>query len=373
MIFGNNPDIDESLPWANDTYRLRAKMNGNDLILEENGNGVPTFPVGSIAAIGHSDRSYSAIYAVSCKNLFVENFRIINGAGMGIFLQHTENVCIDRLKMTYDERSHGLISNEADGIHAVACSGDFILKNSIIEGTLDDVLNIHGNYSQFLDSKENKITVLSGGSASSEYRAFDIGDEICIYNGTTLQNGKKYIIRELRKLSKRTIEFTLNRPAEMHSHGDIVENLSAQPHICIDGCKFGKTNTHARFQSRGGISVKNCETELPFLLTGDMNFWFESSPVTDMTVENTVFSMSRATIECTPEFTATKQAPFYHGNLTVKNCTFVSEQPICAVRSKKIQFSDNRNINEKPMYLRLIACGDAASNCAELVREEPHT
>lgn len=373
VTIGNTPNIDESLPWSSSTYRLRAETEGDDLILTDNGMGVPSFPIGSIAALGHSARRYSTIYAISCKDLYIENFRIINGSGMGIFLQHTENIYMDGLKMTYDERSHGLISNEADGIHAVACAGDFILKNSVIEGTLDDVLNIHGNYDQFLNGTGNRITVRSGGSASSDFRTFDVGDQICIYEGNTLQGGKKYIIQDIRKLSKRTKEFILNRPAEAHKEGDIIENLSAQPHIYINNCKFGKTNTHARFQSRGGITVTNSETELPFLLTGDMNFWFESSPVTAMTIDNTSFTTHRARVECIPEFTATEQTPFYHGELTIRNCTFASEQPVYAIRSEKIRFMQNRNENGTPMRLHLTACGEAISDCAALDRENPHT
>lgn len=370
VVFGDHPEIDESLPWANSTYRLRAKFDGDDLVLEENGNGVPTLPVGSIAVIGHSNRKYSSIYAVSCKNLFIENFRIINGAGMGFFPQHTENIYIDGLKMTYDERSHGVHTNEADGIHAVACSGDFVLKNSVIEGTLDDAFNIHGNFYEFLEGNGDQITVVCGGSASGEYAVFGVGDTICIYRGATLSQGKTYTIRKIQRISERKKIFFLNRPAEGHEAGDIIENLSAQPKIYMENCKFGKTNTHGRFQSRGGVTVKNCDTELPFYLTGDMNFWFESSPVTNMTIENTTFSAWCATILCLPEFTPTEQAPYYHGSLTVKNCSFTNEYPIDAKYTENIGFFQNTQVEGKNMHLVLKSCGSGASDCAEIERRE---
>lgn len=366
VIFGNDPEVDESLPWAKSVHRLRARVEGDEVVLEEEGDRMPVFATGSIVAIGHSDRSYSSVYAVFCRDLSLENLRVINGAGMGIFLQHTHNVCIDGLKMTYDERSHGLISNEADGIHAVSCSGDLILKNSVIEGTLDDAFNIHGNFFQFVSGEGNQITVHSGGSASSEFRCFDVGDEICIYEGATLQGGRTYVIREIRDLSRGTESFTLDRPVEVHHKGDVIENLSAYPNVYMENCSFGKANTHGRFQSRGKIVVKNCKTELPFLLTGDMNFWFESGPVTDMTVEDTTFVTERATIQCIPEFTATEQAPFYHGDLMVTNCSFESEHPLRAVRSRSIRFFRNTNLHQRSMHLHPVDCGRVETDCAEI-------
>lgn len=366
VIFGNSPEVDESLPWAKSVLRLRARIEQDEVILENDGDHMPVYATGSIVAIGHSDRSYSSVYAVSCRDLSLENIRVINGPGMGIFLQHVHNVCIDGLKMTYDERSHGLISNEADGLHAVACSGDFVLKNSVIEGTLDDAFNIHGNFCQFVSGEESRIIVHNGGSASSEFRCFDTGDEICIYEGTTLQGGKTYVIRDICNLSPGTKSFTLDRPVESHHKGDIIENLSAYPNVCMDNCSFGKANTHGRFQSRGRIVVRNCKTELPFLLTGDMNSWFESGPVMNMTVEDTTFLTERATIQCTPDFTATEQAPFYHGDLTITRCSFESEQPLRAVRSRSIGFFQNTNQHQRPMHLHPVDCGEVATDCAEI-------
>lgn len=357
VVFGNHLDMDEKIPWVKTTSRLIAGFEGEDIVFE--GKNVPVFKVGTIAVIGHEDRRYSNLYAVNCKNLYIENYRIINGPGMGILPFHTENLYIDGLKMTCDERSHGLHTNEADGIHAVACSGDFVLKNSIIEGTIDDALNIHGNFCVFRHAEGNTMSIACKGAVCKDYTLFGAGDKIRIYHGSTMEESGEYTIKGIRRCSRTTWEFTLDKNVGTHTEGDMVENLSAQPKILMENCVFGKANTHLRFQSRGGITIRNCTTELPFLLTGDMNYWYESSPVENMTVENVKFVGQRANIVCTPEFMPTEKEPYYHGRLVVKNCSFDTEKPIKAHHIRLIEFKNNENTSGKEMKFRLEACGEA--------------
>lgn len=356
VVFGNHLDMDEEIPWVSTTPRLIARFDGEDIVFE--GEDIPVLKVGNIAVIGHEDRRYSNLYAVNCKNLYIENYRIINGAGMGILPFHTENIYIDGLKMTYDERSHGVHTNEADGIHAVSCSGDFVLKNSIIEGTIDDALNIHGNFFVFQRAEGNKLYAVCKGSVCKDYTLFGVGDTIRIYHGSTLELGGEYTIESIRRINVTEWEFTLDKPLGEHVEGDVIENFSAQPKILMENCVFGKANTHLRFQSRGGITVKNCETELPFLLTGDMNYWYESSPVENMTVENVEFVGKRGNILCAPDFMPTEKQPYYHGRLNVVNCSFDTDTPVTAHHIRLIEFQNNVNIRGEQMKFDLAECGE---------------
>ena len=357
VVFGNHLDPDENIPWLNASARLIASVDGEDMVFE--GENVPVLKVGAIAVIGHEDRKYSNLYAVNCKDLYIENYRIVNGPGMGILPFHTENIYIDGLKMTFDERSHGVHSNEADGIHAVACSGDLVLKNSIIEGTMDDALNIHGNFCVFKRSERNKLYADCKGAACKDYTLFGTGDKIRVYRGSTMEESGEYMIESIRKLCGTELEFTLDKTVGVHAEGDVIENFSAQPKIFIENCVFGKANTHLRFQSRGEITVRNCVTELPFMLTGDMNYWYESSPVENMTVKNVKFVGVRADILCNPEFMPTEKEPYYHGRLSVRNCSFDTETPITAHHIRFIEFKSNENTSGKEMKLSLVDCGEA--------------
>ena len=366
-IVGKNPQLDESLPWASSTLKLVAKEEGEYIVFE--GKNLPYIETGLILTMAHSNRKYSGMMIIDCENVALENVRLLNGPGIGLLPMYTKNLYLDGFKLCYDERSPGIIANEADGIHAVACSGDFVLKNCILEGMIDDALNIHSNFYQVISCEEDKITALCAGAVSVEYKIFGEGDKIAIYQGSTLVKSDEYTIKSIRRLEGKTVEITVDRPLGNHQKGDAIENLSMQANILISNCRFGKTNTHLRFQSRGRILIENCATELPFWLTGDMSYWFESSPVENITIKNTKFTTPQALILSVPEFMPTEAEPYYHGNIVVENCEFVSTVPVSASYTRNIRFIGNKSLVGEAMSLELKNCGESEVEGCEVVRK----
>jgi len=103
---------------------------------------------------------------------------------------------------------------------------------------------------------------------------------------------------------------------------------------------------------------------LPLLLTGDASFWFESGPVTDLTVERCRFIGKRATISLRSEVFPTKTAPYYHRNLKILNNEFETDLPLSGGYANGIVFRGNRNSAGKPMTLSLTNCGNVeAEGC----------
>jgi hypothetical protein len=120
---------------------------------------------------------------------------------------------------------------------------------------------------------------------------------------------------------------------------------------------FGKANSHLRLQSRGKFVIRNTETELPLLLSGDASFWFESGPVTDLLVENCRFIGDHAKIDIRSEIFPTEAEPYYHRNLKFLNNEFTTDLPLCGGYADGIVFRGNRNSEGIPMTLILTNCG----------------
>lgn len=369
-VFGKNPTLDPALPWSASTVRFTAHNERGLLVLKRNGE-IPmpsAAKVGNIAIIAHEIRNISNIHMVCCKNVKLETYRIINGFGMGIFPFHCENILLDGVKMTFDEHSVGIMANAADGIHAFSCKGDFTIKNTVVEGTIDDALNIHSNFYTVKSVSGNKITANTCHESLSNTPLFLPEDKIRIYNGHTLEKTCDYTILAVRPLEQKLVEFTLDRPALSHDENDVIENMSTQCNINISNCRFGKAATHLRFQSRGNILVENCETELPFLLTGDMNFWYESSPCEHFTVRDTVFLTENAFVRSLPSFEATKKEPYYHGDIFLENCRFDSCNPVTASHTKSVTMKNCKNSGGVTPTVTLTNCGDASCEDVEVVR-----
>ncbi len=295
--------------------------------------------------IEHENRFKSGISMLHSKNINIENYRILNGAGMGFLAIYCENISLKEVKFFRDGLSHGIVTNSADGVHFVACKGRISIESSVFRGMIDDALNIHSNYYHLQKASGNVITARRSSLSHSlnAYSAvFSEGDVIAVYNGKTLEEKKRFTLRGATISSRWTVELLTDSFAEGLNEGDMIENLSTNPEIYISGCDFSRTNTHLRFQSRGRILIENSSFTLPVMLTGDMNYWDEASPIEDFTLRDCRFSSDRARIRIVPEFTPTQKAPFYHRNVRIENNTFTCREPLEQHYADGVVFENNK-------------------------------
>ena len=368
VIFGKHPTPDPKLPWLAYTSHLTARFDGEDILLE--GDNVPLVRDDAIVAINHETRRYSTAYFLECVNVRIENFRLVDGPGMGILPFRCKNVYIDGLNMGHDQYSLGVTCNCADAIHAVSCSGDFVIRNSVIGGMLDDALNIHSNFFQYVSSDGNRIKVVNKGSVCKEYRIFAKGDSIRISKPNTVEQvGDDYKITGIERIDDTHFWFVCDKKVPAFEEGSLVENISTQPNVLIENCRFQNGNTHLRFQSRGNIVMKDCDCQLEVLLTGDTNYWYESSPCENMLIENVKFSGWLGNILVIPEFKATDVAKYYHKNLTVKDCSFELSNVLEGRNLEHLLFENNVNSKGEKMTITLTASGVIEAENAEIIRK----
>ncbi len=358
VLIGDKEKDKCELPWGDSACSMLAYQEGKYVVFK--GKNIPPYKVGSTLILCMNNRDIANLTIFNCENIKVTNYRIVNGLGMGILPIYTKNLTIDGLKMFYDDISCGIISNTADGIHAVALKGDLIIKNSIITGTIDDAINIHSNYYAFDSIKDNELTAICLGQ-SDAFKIFDVNDAIAIYNGHTLEKIDEAKILKIQQNNNKYV-FTLNKKVKEVSKGSLIENLSTNPNIYITNCEFGKANTHLRFQSRGKIVVENCKTEMDLLFTGDTNFWYEASPVENVLIQNTKFIMNKSGVVSIPEFKSTNVEPYYHKNITIKNCEFSCNKVLYIRYTDNINFYDCTNKENKKFDIYLDNSGTFNTN-----------
>lgn len=329
VIYLGEDIIPEPSPPASNIQHVKVREDGENTVLY--GSFPSNWDNRAVVALEHENRFKSSVSLLHCKDIRIENYRILNGCGMGIFALYTENISLNGFRLQRDARSHGVVTNSADGVHFVACKGLVRMENCIFEGMIDDALNIHANFYTTVHAEGNGI--LAARSALSHalnaYSAvFGVGDVIAVYNGHTMEEKGRFVLQNVQVLDRWTVEFTTDSPVGDLRAEDLIENLSTNPGIYIRNCRFGKANSHLRFQSRGKTVVEDCEFSLPVLLTGDMEYWFESSPVQDFTLRNCNFTAQRAIVRIEPCFTPTEKAPFYHRNVKIINNRFLNPEPV---------------------------------------------
>ena len=281
---------------------------------------------------------------------------------MGILGMYSENLAIDGLKLYFDGQSHGIVSNDGDAMHFISCFGKLDIQNCICEGMEDDALNTHGNY-YGVRSTEGEILhaycfdVSTGIDAHC--KMFDEGDTIAVCRGSSMAEKGRYIVKRVEIAGDYDIRIEADRPFEGISPGDTIENLSAQPELTVRNCRFGKATSNLRLQTRKKAVIEDCQSSLPILLTGDKNYWYESSPVNDLTIQNCSFTGARGRIRAIPEgMEYTPEAPYYHSGIRIRNNRFEVREALYAERADQIVFRDNICTQENgQLEIRLKHCG----------------
>lgn len=280
----------------------------------------------------HEIRDKFTVMICGCKNTYIENFILIHGAAMTAVCMRSENIYIDNLSMYMNYNGNGrLVTNNADGVHTFNCSGDFVMKNCYMDGLLDDTVNVHNNYYSVKKVEGNKLYCYSKAAGLAfALKCFSEGQKIAIFRGSTQELRGEYKIVKITDDEKtKTHIFELDRAAVGVAADDTVENLTAQPNILIENCKFGLFRGTMRLQSRGKTVVRNCEFKnktVSLLFTGDTTYWYESSPVQDVLIENCKFYNTKygARVLWDNHVEFTEKGNYYHCNITVKNCYFDS-------------------------------------------------
>ena len=307
-------------------FDLLAEQKDDHIILR---GEIPAVALSNVTGvIAHSRRDVSSCFIIRSQNTVLQNVRILNGAGMGILGMYSENITLDGVKYCFDERSHGIATNAADAVHLISCFGKVEMVNSVFEGMKDDALNIHGNYYTVQSVEGNVIhtklntDIQANPGVNAHYKMFDKGDVLAIYQGSTMIEKSRLTVARVEITGDFTADIHVEESIPALCDGDTIENLSIQANLHIQGCRFGKASTHLRLQTRGKVLIEDCVCSLMMCLTGDKNYWYEASPINDLTIRGCRFLGGRGCVVATPSFGACAQAPYYHSGIRIVGNTF---------------------------------------------------
>ena len=336
-------------------HHLRAARDGENVVLA--GDFPQSWKSGYDLVITHERRDKNSFTALNCRDVLVENVRILHGASLAFIGMHSENITLRHFDMYTDEQSAGLISNNADAVHTFNCLGQLRLESCRMESMLDDCLNVHGNFGE--------VTAVSGNMIRLDYGRSQIGvsfgmvcpgETLAFCRGRTREELSARTVLEAREVGPYVMEVRLDGPASGVSAGDVAENLTAQAQTEVLGCNFGKYRGTMRLQTRAKTLVDRCRfynDHLSILASGDVGTWWESSPLTDACISNCEFcSTAGPQIKIAPEFEFTDQAPFYHRNITVRDNLFHGSYAIDCSHADGLAFIGNRSAGGEELRIR---------------------
>jgi hypothetical protein len=358
-------------------YRTRDNALGNNELFNKKAeqldsntvrfHGKPKFKPesGTLIALWLGRYIQVAFNLERSKDVVLENIDVYHALSHGVVAFKTENITLRKVDYKTNEKKNRVFSIIADGYHLNTCKGLVKIENCKQVGMGDDFLNLHGmNVMVQKRVDDHTVEVGAAGKTGASY-VLDVGDEVWFINGETVQRGETGTIKEIReirdnsKLIAKHIVFEQKIPVGLKEK-DALENKTWTAELEVRGCHILK-----KHRARGLLITTPKRTVVEnnyfrsagtaILIEGDVNYWYESGAVNDLTIRNNIFEdcfssgfsgdWGHAVITVHPSYQPqTDNTEAYHRNIRIENNTFKSfDYPILFARSvRNLIFAGNK-------------------------------
>ena len=250
-----------------------------------------SYPVGEPLCILLACKRDRSLMSISdCRDVEVSDVVVRSGSGMGVVADMCENVSILRYKVLPDEGS--CVSLTADTLYLVDTKGRIEIADSEVGWALDDVVNIHGNYTTLAKVDGCDATLKIQNHFYGGYFPYRVGEKVEFTRGKG--TAKKTLGRAViaafpspgRDATEASIVFDRAIPSEWM--GCDVANVSHAPTVWIHGNHF-HDYLHIRLSAFADILFEGnrLSNGQSVMLVDDLTgYWGECGPVHNLTARN---------------------------------------------------------------------------------------
>ena len=237
-----------------------------------------------------SDRNRSLMAFANCRDVEVGDVDVRSGVAMGIVAEMCENIRIVRYNVRPDEGAH--VSLTADAIFLVDTKGRIEIAESEICWGLDDVMNIHGNYTRLESADGPRCELGIQRFNYAGYFPYRVGEKVAFMRGhgpdkVVLGNA---VVAEFpapgREAAEARIVFDREIPPEWA--GCDVANISHAPTVWIHG-NYIHDYLNIRLSAFADILFEGnrLSNGQSVMMVDDLTgYWGECGPVHNLTVRD---------------------------------------------------------------------------------------
>ncbi len=324
-------------------------------------------PIPGTFATFFAGRYMTTCIAISeSKNTCLKDLTIYHALSHGVTGARCENIAMDNVSMTINQKKNRVFSIIADASHFDNNKGLIKVINCAHTGQGDDFINVHGAYVK-VESINDEYSIIS----ARDPRYDRPGDEIWFVNPKLCQRSEARTIKSKEPIMKEGknagVKITFSEPLpKFIQAGDFMENKTWSASVEIRNCRILKNN-----RARGILVTTPYKVIIEnnyfrtagaaILIEGDMDTWFESGANTDVTIRNNIFEdcltsgcwtgkrseWGEAIITITPSHRPQNEnTEPYHKNIRIENNTFKTfDIPLVHARSVRgLSFKDNEVI-----------------------------
>ncbi|MBK1875327.1 right-handed parallel beta-helix repeat-containing protein [Pelagicoccus mobilis] len=240
-----------------------------------------------------TNRLAPAMHVTNSKDIVIDGVTVLDGGGMGLIVERTENVTLEGMKVQAKEGY--FVSTRADATHFIGCKGTIKLENCEFKHMLDDGINVHGAYvkvEEYLG--ENQFLCEISHFQQWGLTFAEPGDKVAILSRETILPFHETEVTEFEIINEHRFLMTVaNVPANLPKGPLSVENLSWYPDLIMRNNRILQNRARSVLvTTKGKVVIENNYFNSQMhgiLIEGDNNKWYESGAVEDVVIRNNTF------------------------------------------------------------------------------------
>lgn len=323
------------------------------------------------------------------KDIVINDVNVYSAGAMALIAEKCENVLLDNFNVKLKEGSSRMISASADATHFVNCKGEIKIENCIFQNMLDDATNIHGTYmvvSKVID--DNSVELKFKHFQQEGFDFANPGDTVRFINRNNLLPVLKSVVKNINHLNESTYILTVSDNLRDYVNLEsAVENISWMPSFVMRNCKVKQNRARSILISTSKKVIVDSNYFGSMMagvrICGDANYWYESGPVSNVTIKNNIFEdlgigghNPQAILQIDPVIKKKyRKEGYYHKNIVFENNLIKTFDPhiIYALSVDGLTIRNNKIVQTKgysPIFSDL--CQIDIQNCinAQIVNNE---
>lgn len=287
------------------------------------------YNVGEKVVVNLEEQRYRDVFFFEdCVGVKLENVSIDRFGGMGVVAQRSGDFTIKRLRALPPEGER--VSLTADILQFINCHGDIRIENCEGGFSLDDILNVHGNY-LFVEQAGGRTLRLRVKHPSHEgffpYRPGDVVEFVAAHTRDVLGSARVVgVARDPQDRFACTLTVDADVPSVVKT-GALVENATLNPNVTIRGCRF-RDYPNVRLSGRGTYLIEGNRFENGCSMVVGMDladYWYESGRIADMTIrDNDIVNCGGCSFGLSGWRGNEPNLPKIHGRVLLENNRFVN-------------------------------------------------
>ena len=246
--------------------------------------------VGEKVVVNLEEQRYRDVFFFEdCDSVTVKNVTIRRFGGMGVVGQRSGNISIDGLSAHAPDGER--VTLTADIVQFINCYGDITITNCSGGHSLDDWVNIHGNYLKVLSVNGSRVRLQTQHVSQSGFFPYRPGDvlEFVTAHERTVVAKAKVLSWTADPSDSRSCEVMVDADlSNVGVVGLLVENTTLYPNVTICSNQF-EDYPNLRLSGRGKYLIESnrferCSSAVTGMDLAD--YWFESGRIDDMTIRD---------------------------------------------------------------------------------------